>query len=344
MPPHFEGWDRDGDVFTRDQTTILLVPEVEGGYLDDDGIEWYTGSTALLTATLVTSAEGALADRLDHWRHRLTVEDNGWHEKNPQQGTFRTLPPGLSAWLVEPDQEVATLLRSAADELRADVLRCIGLLRWQNKLGGPDLQAVRNANADWSLDGIEWLELPGGRDQWGVVADEIEGEAWTPGYTDATQAAFEDGASRAPLAHEILMEAITVLRSNPRAALILAITAAEVGIHHYARQASGENAAWLLSQPQSPPIDVLLKNYLPFTTQVRTHNGRVIPDGLRTILKKANGQRNDAVHGGLPAPPRQELEATIRAVRDLLYLLDWLGGAEWALQHAWRWKKEYEES
>jgi hypothetical protein len=132
-----------------------------------------------------------------------------------------------------------------------------------------------------------------------------------------------------PVAHQLLVEAFEQSRSNPRGAFVLAVAAAEVGVKQYAAR-GGESESWLLSELPSPPLTKLLKDYLPLLTTRRTTNGEVIPRSIRASLDSAVQTRNKIVHRGAGAPSSIVLTELLATVNDLLYLLDWLSGSEWA--------------
>jgi hypothetical protein len=144
------------------------------------------------------------------------------------------------------------------------------------------------------------------------------------------------GALAEPLARQIFLEGFSLADENPRAALVLAIAAVEVGVKQFAAARSSEpSEAWLITQLQAPNLLDLLRDYLPFFTDKRTTDGRAVPKALITELTKAAKARNDIVHQGeaREAYGEERLAAVFVAVNDLLYLLDWFAGNEWAFRH-----------
>jgi hypothetical protein len=137
-----------------------------------------------------------------------------------------------------------------------------------------------------------------------------------------------------PLARQILLEAITLQSDNPRAALILAVTAAEVGIKQFAADASASAAeGWLVTNMPSPSLAKLVRHYLEFFTDKKTKDGRAVPRQLSKSLTDAVELRNEIVHRGVSPPREGGLAAVFVAVNDLLYLLDWFSGHEWAFDY-----------
>jgi hypothetical protein len=63
--------------------------------------------------------------------------------------------------------------------------------------------------------------------------------------------------------------------------------------------------------------------------------GKVVapPPAVRGLIKKASELRNSLVHKGEDAPELKELEPMLEACRDVLWLLDYYSGMEWAWSH-----------
>jgi len=229
--------------------------------------------------------------------------------------------------------------------VRTSAGRLVGLLRWHFNI--PSLSTPNpfdpRRRIEWSLNGDEWIKDVEGRrrpvffdldiGRFGVEVDDAEELiSW-----------LLDGYERESLAHELIAEAVRLGEDSPRSALVVAMTAAEVGVRSFVGSLGRADAAWLLSRPGAPPLDDLLKNYLPFVTDVRTRKGAVIPSELRRLVRRGVESRNKVVHFGEHGPDDVELEQLLTAVNDLLYILDWLAGEEWALEPVSdEWKDEYE--
>jgi len=137
-----------------------------------------------------------------------------------------------------------------------------------------------------------------------------------------------------PLGHELFLEAWGLRRENPRSSLIIGLCAAEVGF----KQCIGKlapDAEWLANNLPSPPLDRMLSNYLPLLPAKLRIEGQILkPSGrLRSAIKKGNEARNRTVHAGSEPPKGEFLEELLLSIRDLLYLLDFYCGFEWALEY-----------
>ena len=137
-----------------------------------------------------------------------------------------------------------------------------------------------------------------------------------------------------PLARQVLLEAQELAVENPRAALVLAVTAAEMGVKQFAARQARESEAWLLNNLASPPLATLLKEHLPFFTEKHTTDGHAVPKRLRRAVAKAVEKRNKVVHRGDDADyDVSSLPQVLADINELLYLLDWFAGHDWAFDH-----------
>jgi hypothetical protein len=144
--------------------------------------------------------------------------------------------------------------------------------------------------------------------------------------------ALAEGKMNEPLAHALYREAWEQRMSNPRSALVLGMVAAEVGF----KQCVGEllpEARWLVDNVPSPPIVSMIKNYLPLLPTKLKINGAVVPPPkeITRSLQQGVEARNRTVHVGASPPDGVELKELLLSVRDLLYILNYYCGFDWAL-------------
>lgn len=143
-----------------------------------------------------------------------------------------------------------------------------------------------------------------------------------------------------PLYHELFREAWGQRKSNPRSAIIMSIAAAESGLKQCITHLVPQNS-WLLRELQSPPIDKIMHHYFPTLPVKEKLDDRVfIPQIIMKELKEGVDVRNKLVHTGfIPAKYKkynndleQKTEELLLSVRDLLWLLDYYAGHQWALE------------
>lgn len=137
-----------------------------------------------------------------------------------------------------------------------------------------------------------------------------------------------------PLGHELFLEAWGLRWGNPRSSLIIGMCAAEIGF----KQCIGKlvpDAEWLANNVPTPPLDRMLSTYLPLLPAKLKIEGRVLKPSarIRNAIKKGIEVRNRTVHVGSEPPKGEFLEELLLSIRDLLYLLDFYCGFQWALEY-----------
>jgi hypothetical protein len=130
-----------------------------------------------------------------------------------------------------------------------------------------------------------------------------------------------------PLAHQLFNDAWNLRYTNPRASLVVAVAAAEVGL----KKVIGlivPDAQWLLEEMQAPPIGRMLRKYIPTLKVKSSLAGKSIvpPSKLVEKLEEAAKIRNKIVHTGEKAPAPKELEEMLGAVHDFLWICDLYSG------------------
>jgi hypothetical protein len=217
--------------------------------------------------------------------------------------------------------------RQLAAELRAAADAAVGVLRWRSRtLGSP--QPFASRGIEWSPDGETWRRLPStGFVRIGDVA-RLE-------ITEATASELQallDQSELEPLAHTLFREAWSQRHGNPRSALMLGITALEVGVKHYI-SACVPDATWLAENAPAPPVVLMLQDYLP-TLEPPDGGERLQPfdDAVEQTLTVGIRLRNELTHRGADVPS-DRLMKTLRAVRNVLWRLDAARGHRWAAHH-----------
>jgi hypothetical protein len=136
-----------------------------------------------------------------------------------------------------------------------------------------------------------------------------------------------------PIAHSLWREAWWQRFDAQVSAYVIGVAAGEIGF----KQVVGglvPDAAWLVSELPSPPLDKMRKRYLPILPVKLTFAGRVVvPSHLQRAVTKGIERRNQLVHRD-PVPPRfEEVEDLLISIYDLLWLLDYYSGHSWAIDH-----------
>ena len=223
-------------------------------------------------------------------------------------------------------------VRNRIDQLSTDTL---STLLWRNGITGGPLQLQSE------LTSLRWHESDQPINAFEFLPDQIPSGILLIGLSDMQKILaidknlFKDNnLTGAPLPHILLREAWRNSNAHLRSSLVLAVAAAETGVKTTITDLA-PNTSWLFEKLQSPPIELIIRDYI-HTLPVRNHiNGHVLrpPKTIITTVKRAVELRNKIVHGRSARITPNELQSMLLAIRDLLYLLDYYSGVSWALEH-----------
>ncbi|MDQ6949074.1 MAG: hypothetical protein M3256_23140, partial [Actinomycetota bacterium] len=217
-------------------------------------------------------------------------------------------------------------LEPISRQLTHSLFQSVRLLRWRMGLGGSHYP-FNPAGFYWAVpaESPRWTQIP-------VPGTATASDEVVPRITHEIGQQVVGLIKREveePLAHAMWREAWTQLKSNPRSALVIGVAAAEVGLKR-CFAALAPVTQWLLEETQAPPIAKMLKNYLPQLTDRAKHTP--VPADLRNVLDNMATARNHLVHRGEMERDWRQLGSDLIAVKDLLYLLDYYQGQDWALE------------
>jgi len=186
----------------------------------------------------------------------------------------------------------------------------------------PGVSSVAVQNLAWNQvpSGIRLLELPPGEPL------DLRPEA------GERLAQLLETRTQAPLGHVLLREALRLHRdSNLRGALVIGVAAVETGTKEFICQVAPDTS-WLVEHLQSPPLDRLLRDYVPTLPSKASGQTMVssIPQAWRRALARAVETRNKIVHGRQAHLDDGEIHETLSFALQLLYLLDYHLGCDWA--------------
>lgn len=216
------------------------------------------------------------------------------------------------------------------DEMWDYTRRTAQVLRWRLAGQGPH-NPFSFREFSWSLDGSTWRPMP---TELRAIATTIGLRASvTPENWNEICSIVEAGRSE-PLGHELCREAWDHRIHSPRSALIVGIAALEVGFKNFVSERVAETR-WLLENLPSPPIHRMLAEYLPQIPTRNTIDGKVLPppSQLIDIIRKGVNKRNTVAHVGTATVTYDEVNEVLLAVLDVLWMLDYYGGLNWALEN-----------
>lgn len=254
------------------------------------------------------------------------VEANMQYELSPKRiKLFETISKPLDSSLRELLKELTTILSKAIEDT-------ISTIRWVHKLTNCHSFIRYWKGIKWSYDG---------ENDWKLIPDQIHFEISVGGTyfknfetheIETVQKLLTKNRFE-PLGHELLIEAWSLKKENPRSSLVMGIAAAETGFKNFVVKMSPDTE-WLMLNVASPPLVKMLTEYLPKIKIPIEFKGKYItpfvPGSIIKNMKDGVSIRNKLVHGGASSIETDKLSSILQSIRDLLYLLDMYSGQIWA--------------
>jgi hypothetical protein len=179
-----------------------------------------------------------------------------------------------------------TFVRQITAELHEAARRAVAVTRWRCADEGLH-QPFASRGLEWSFDGSECRSAP---TELFVHVSQRRELRIDSSRREEIQVLLDQGADE-PLGHALLREAWEQRLENRRSALLIGMTALEVGVKQYFAERVPD-ATWLLFELQVPPVTRMLSEYLREISD--TQLGQ---DELR-VLKDALTLRNRVAHRG----------------------------------------------
>jgi hypothetical protein len=223
-------------------------------------------------------------------------------------------------------------LKAAEHRLSSHLSRTLRILMWRRGISVAYNRPVFTG-AFWSLDGQQWNRIYGLLQGSSSVEPQEPAGPVPPEIVAAVGALAANGQDE-PLARQLLREAWAQKDQSYRSALVLAIAAAEVGLKHCI-SALVPDARWLVENNPTPPLHKMLTEYLPLLpVRARLTGKTLVPsDDLLHEIETGVGLRNSVVHLGHVKMTAEKLDRILRAVSDLLWILDVYQGHKWAIRY-----------
>lgn len=232
--------------------------------------------------------------------------------------------------------EVQLLWRTAYDQLKAAQDRFLRLLRWLQDVESPHEFYSSSPSLYWrtpTTPGLEDHRLAigpeGEYNPAGVDIRGVRGIVWSDSQAAAMQKLLAEGAAE-PLAHELLREARVLANTGSRrSALLMAATAVETGVKEHIGRLRPQTS-WILQHVPSPPVHKILRDYVRemHASSLLVRDWKAL-NPLWSACDKLAQARNATTHTGA-AVTEATVDRYIEVAADVLYVLDALGGQEWA--------------
>ena len=203
----------------------------------------------------------------------------------------------------------------------------INVMRWRVNRLGPH-QAISTRGMSWSRDKQFWYPAPSSLT---VRISDISSTVHLSDVAKNDIRKLISNKTQEPVYHELFRESWGQKDVNPRSSLVIGMSSLEVAI----KATIGNlvpNASWLAENISSPPVCKLLNEYLPQLPTVNSINSKVLPPPKRLmdLLKEGVFIRNQIAHIGGKAPNYDTLVQILDAIQDIIWLLDYYCGHNWA--------------
>lgn len=217
-----------------------------------------------------------------------------------------------------------------ASDIHAAGEYAVKCLRWRLDAPGGH-RALGNAKGImFSLDGQAWSHMPMSL---GGEARLVTIEPVPDGAVEFIESGVAPVGGE-PLGHELLREARARKFADPRSSLLLAVTAAEVGMKEIVSDLCPDTT-WLVENLPSPPVVKMLRELLPILPAKAAFGEKVLPPSEKAlkVLTDAVNMRNRLTHTGRQRIEYEKLDEILTTVQDMLRLLDYYRGYTWALDY-----------
>lgn len=287
----------------------------------------------LVTATISRDVPSALADQFQDVAQGRLPKGSITTEAGSDLAEKNLLKPGHVPPLAALPPAFQTLCDEIHDTLYDSLRRTVDLIRWRGGLSsGKQHHLLAHVGFEFALDdGETWRSVPH------RLSSQIRVD-FPVSKAGFSQEIFDDvslfsSTVAEPISRQLFREAWGLRENNPRSALVIGYAAIEIGCKEFIQEVV-PLASWLVVEAPSPPVDRILKSYIPtLPSRVQGAGKAVIPDEHRRSVKRAMEARNELAHRGKLSLPADEVENFLRAVNDLLWLLNYHAGYEWALNY-----------
>lgn len=225
-------------------------------------------------------------------------------------------------------QPFKDFLRNVRTELHDVIKRTVDIYMW--RCGIPTgHNPLFNGGMSFSLDAKKWHMVPPGV--------QVHFNAFSipspPEKISLILKKLIKTTHNQPLGHQMMREARFIRNSNPRISIVVAISALEVAVKECISKLNPESN-WLVENLPSPEVRKLINEYIPKLLN-KTHRKDMLPlsEELDNTIRKGVSTRNKIVHLGQQAPSRESTDKILSAIQDVIWLLDYCCGHDWALEY-----------
>jgi hypothetical protein len=227
------------------------------------------------------------------------------------------------------DDDFWRTIQDLREDLDSSCLRLIAILMWRAGLHcGPSVLKSDISLVFYSSDSEEWKQFPTISNL--GLPDGFFSPDTVSKSMSSVKELFDDGVI-APIHHSLFQEAWQIRYSAPRVACVMSIVSVETAIKSLISELLPQTA-WLIENLQSPPIVKIVRELFEFLPVRCGFTGTVKrpPKGIISALGRGVELRNQIVHGRKVEISSEQLQEILKAVRDMLWIIDYYSGHHWA--------------
>lgn len=230
----------------------------------------------------------------------------------------------------KPPPAILDVARTVGLRMHCFILEFLCLVRWRAGIYGHHELVRSGSGLFWSSDRVTWAPARGRITV--VTTAEVGAVDYSESLMDEVRGLLIRD-EQAPVSHELLREAWNLKANSPRRALMLGVSALEVGVKAFIAKIVPQSE-WMCFELPSPPVVKILTDYLPKLDVRLSIGGKVqVPDAVIAVLKKAIEKRNRVAHKGDVVEHDNSLNHILHCIQMVLYLLDYYAGQAWALSN-----------
>ncbi len=230
----------------------------------------------------------------------------------------------------KPTQAVKDVTNRVGGRLHSFVIHFLKIVRWRNGLCELNKPIRCALGFEWSIDGVKWTHAK----DWvrAVISISSISQKYTKHNFEEIKKML-NSEDYEPLGHELWHESWILRHNSPRSALVLGVSALEVGVKAFITKLVPPSE-WLCFEMPAPPVVRILEEYLPkLPVKLKINEKAFIPEIMIRTLRKAVNMRNTVAHKGIEISSDETLNEILTSIQMTLYLLDYYAGHSWALHN-----------
>ncbi len=230
--------------------------------------------------------------------------------------------------------DIRQLIENVEAKLSTKTSQFLKLLRWRQGVYAPG-EIIEHRSLYWKVGEGNYLLAPlNGGPLHRIQSSGMYGIQWDDSDVIDLQELLLKNDISEPLGHTLVREAAALVSESPRSAILIMSAALETAVKMHISSIAPDTE-WLMEEIPSPPIFKILRDYIPLI-HLRRGNELIFWVYVKPFIKKVQKLielRNKVAHTGKIPEDSAPIHENLELVSDVLYLLDFLDGHNWAKSH-----------